>query len=177
MKPLIIIGAGGHGRVVLDAVLAQNKFDVIGFADENLASGSLVADGYQVLCHPTQLHTLAKTDLQYIIAIGDNAVRKRIARSLSDYPAASIIHPDAIIGSNVSIGPGCVILARTLIHNGSQLGEHVIVNAGALIDHDCRIGDFVHLSFGTQVGSMSHISGEIRTANGVIIPSSSRIEQ
>ena len=87
----------------------------------------------------------------FLIGVGDNQTRKKIAQT---YPLnyATLIHPSVVIGSNVEIGKGTVVMAGAVINSGSRIGKHCIINTGATVDHDCVIHDFVHISPGAHLG-------------------------
>ena len=177
MKPeIIIIGAGGHGKVVCDAIIAQDKYNIAGFADASIAVGDTVTGTYKVLAAQNNIHTLQNDIAFFIVAIGNNQVREKIFNSSKQYfKAATVIHPSAVIGSDVKIGEGTVVLANAVINATSSIGENTIINAGVIIDHDCKIGNNIHLSVGTIVGSNSEIAGNHTTPIGGRVESFSKI--
>ena len=173
---IIIIGAGGHGKVVCDAIIAQQKYNIIGFVDASVAVGEIVTSGLKVIAAQDELQTLkGKADF-FIVAIGNNEVREKIFLSAgSILKPAIVIHPSAIIGSAVTIGNGSVVLAYSVVNASSVIGTNTIINAGVIVDHDCRIGNNVHLSVGTLVGSNSEVGDKQTTAIGFAVTSFSKI--
>ena len=157
-RQYIIIGAGGHAAVVAD-ILFSWGFSVKGFLDDNVAVGTEVLDA-KVL---GGLDSHARhPDCLFIIGIGDNMARKRIALAYPlDYGIA--IHPSAIIGQYVDIGRGTVLMAGSVVNPRSAIGEHCIINTRASVDHDSKVGDFAHISPGAAlggfvtIGSGSHV--------------------
>lgn len=147
---LLIIGASGHGRVVADIGREMKKWQIIDFLDDDLNVESPV---------PINLIGRVFDDEKYIddydifVAIGNNLTRRRIYQELESKGASlpCLIHPSAILGDNVSIGGGTVIMAGTVINNSTIIGRGVIINTSSSIDHDNRIGDFVHISPGGRL--------------------------
>ncbi|OFY83770.1 MAG: hypothetical protein A3F72_07265 [Bacteroidetes bacterium RIFCSPLOWO2_12_FULL_35_15] len=177
MKPkIVIIGAGGHGKVVCDAIIAQNKYEVAGFVDLSISVGEVVANNFKVVASQKDISILRKFADYFVVAIGNNSIREKIFEEAKLVLEPSvIIHPTAVIGSDVSIAEGCVVLANTVINVSSLVEHNTIVNVGTVIDHDCKIGANVHLSIGTMVGSNSHISSSFTSEIGQKINSFSKI--
>jgi acetyltransferase EpsM len=173
---IIIIGAGGHGKVVCDALTLQNKYEIVGFADAALPVGTEIINGYKVIAAQEPLSALQSLAGHFIVAIGNNAVRARLFSELKAFlQPATVIHPSAVTGSDVSIGSGSVILANAVINTSSSIGENTIINCRTVVDHDCRVGSNVHLSIGTMVGSNSSIADNYLSAIGENINSFSKI--
>jgi len=157
-KQYIIIGAGGHAAVIAD-ILLQSGCSIRGFLDDAVAVGTEVL-GTKVIGKLD--FCMDNKDCLFIIGVGDNGIRKEISQSYPlDYGVAT--HPSAIIGLQVSIGRGTVIMAGCVINSRTAIGEHCIINTNASIDHDSVVGDFTHISPGAVlggtviVGSNSHI--------------------
>lgn len=175
-KKIIIIGAGGHGKVVADTILAQDKYELIGFADLALPVGEEIIKGYKVIEKQSDVHLLKGQADVFVVAVGNNVVREQIYRDVAIlFDPVTIIHPSAIIGSDVKIGTGTVVLANTVISTSCIIGDNTIVNAGTVVDHDCSVGNNVHLSIGTKVGSNSKISDGCTTEIGGAIKAFSTI--
>jgi acetyltransferase EpsM len=153
MKKLILVGGGGHGKVVLDVMSAQGEYELAGVGDDKYTHYSWqhgiphgpVADMIKMLEHD---------DYYLIIAIGSNrnrhAVKNRIGLPEAKY--AVLIHPKAIIGSEVTIGKGSVIMPGAIINYGAHIGQHCIINTGSIIEHENAIGSFVHVSPSASLG-------------------------
>ncbi len=168
---LIIVGAGGHGKVVLDAALRQKKYNIIGFADNGKEVGSRVFGNYTVICSQSailQMHNIN----YFIVAIGNNTIREKIFNELKDkLKPAIILHPNAVISDNSNILPGTVVLANAVINPNAHIGNNCIINAMALVDHDSTIGNNTHLSPGTIVGSHTNIPNNYTSELGEKIKS------
>lgn len=155
---IVIIGSGGHAKVVCDAILAQNEYVMNGFVDISLDVGTVVINGYQVIAHQNNLESLKSQVDFFIVAIGNNKIREEVynfAKKILE--PAIVIHPSAVIGSDVKIGAGSVVLANAVVNASASIGENVIVNARVVVDHDCIVENNIHLAIGTMVGSNSKI--------------------
>ena len=152
MSKLYLYGFGGHSRVIAD-ILQRQQHTVLGFATDNPPDGQSHFNTIPIFSADDLLEGLNPDECQWVIAIGNNGIRHRIAQKLQHlgHTFATVIHPSAQIGSRVTIAPGTVIMANTVINCDSALGEHVIVNTGAVIDHDCAIGDFCHIAPGSTL--------------------------
>jgi len=157
MKKLLIIGAGGHAKVVAETALLQNEFEIIGFADDNIKLGTHVFENFTIVSSINEISSISFDD--FIVAIGNNEVRKGIFNSLSvHYKAATIIHQSAIVSKYSKIGAGTVILAGAVVSYGVEVGENCIVNASSLIDHESIIAANCHIAQGVIIGSNCSIN-------------------
>ncbi len=177
IKPkIILIGAGGHGKVLVDAILLQGKYEIAGFVDSTIAVDTEIYRNYKVILSQNELNKISNCADFFIVAIGNNSIREKLFIEAGKYiKPAIIIHPSAIIGSDVSIGDGTVILINSVINSCSRIGKNTIVNSGVIIDHECQIGNNVHLSIGTLVGSNTMIENSLTTTIGQHIQSFSKI--
>jgi sugar O-acyltransferase (sialic acid O-acetyltransferase NeuD family) len=171
-KKIIIVGAGGHAKVVLDTILKIGDYEVIGFADDHLFTGMEVSDGYHVIASTNSLHNFADCIDFFIVAIGDTKVRSFLYQTLKNsYGPATIIRPDATIAKSVEIGPGTVILAQSVVNAHVVIGENCLINSLCLIDHGSVIGEHSHIAQGTIIGSDVQIPAMCVTELGEKIPS------
>jgi len=177
IKPkIILIGAGGHGKVLVDAIILQGKYEIAGFVDSKIDIGTEIFRNYRVILQQNELSKISNYADFFIVAIGNNTIREKIYAEAEKYiKPAIIIHPSAIIGSDVSIGDGTVVLINSVINTCSRIGKNAIVNSGVIIDHECTIGSHIHLSIGTLVGSNTVIGDNITTSIGQHIQSFSKI--
>lgn len=160
----IIYGAGGHAKVILDNLLASGV-SIIGVMDDRLTEDEW--NGIRFLGDMRSLENepdLYKDKL-FIIAIGDNESREKVAVSLEKLKMkfGSAIHPSAVIGSNCSIGEGTVIMPNTVLNADTVIGRHVIINTSSSVDHDCEVRDFAHISPG------AHLAGGVVVGKGAHI--------
>lgn len=143
MKKLIIIGAGGHGRVVSE-IAKLNGYEKIDFLDDSDKQTSVGKEA-------DYIKYIGYND--FIVAIGNNTVRMKIQSDLIKNGAniVSLVHPNAIVSESVSIGKGTVVMAGAVINARAVIGDGVIINTCASVDHDCKIGDFSHISVGARI--------------------------
>lgn len=146
MNRLVIIGAGGHGKVIADNAL-KNGYTEICFADDR-ASGTCM--GLPIIGTSADLDALDDGRTEFLIGIGNNQVRKRIAERAA-LPWATLIHPSAQIAADVTLGSGTVVMAGAVINASAKVGAHCIINTGAIVEHDNVLGDYVHLSPGATL--------------------------
>jgi sugar O-acyltransferase (sialic acid O-acetyltransferase NeuD family) len=165
-QKLIVFGAGGHAKVVIDTIELQGEYEIAGLLDDDPRHLGKRFFGYPVLGARADLPGLRSDQLHHaIVTIGDNASRAAVAAHLAQqgWRFASAIHPHASIGRGVSIGPGCVIMAGCVVNADTRLGGQVIINTGATVDHDCRVDDAVHIAPGC------HLCGEVSVGRGSLV--------
>lgn len=160
MSTLVILGAGGHGRVVADAALATGSWARVRGTDRDPARcrGELLP-GVPLL--PLDA-ALALPGAVFHVAIGSAAHREREARPLVGR-LASVLHPDASVSRWAQLGDGCFVAARAVVAPGARLDTGVIVNHGAVVDHDAQVGAFSHIAPQATLG------GEVRVGAGVLV--------
>ena len=171
LKKLIIIGAGAHAKVILEAALQQGAYEVLGFCVDAKPIGERVFGEYAVVSD-AQLNALSgDLNVHFVVAIGDNEARKRLFEiAKNKFTPATIIHPRAYVSPKSCVASGSVVLAGAVINTSASVGINSIVNLGVLVDHDSVIGDHVHLSPGTVVGSYASVPDFYLTALGQVIP-------
>lgn len=150
---LLVLGAGGHAKVVVDAARAAGIYELVGVLDERARGRSGDVLGVPVIGGPETIEQAEYSDCAVVVAIGDNETRARVASELKEMGRvfATVIHPSAQMGADVIIGDGTVVFAGVVINAGTAIGRHVIVNSRASIDHDGRVDDFVHVSPGVSI--------------------------
>ena len=146
---VIVIGASGHGKVVADIVLKSGD-TLIGFLDDNETLPATVA-GIPLL---GKIDDYAKyPDAAFVIAIGNPAVREKIACRLDGVHWYTAVHPCAVVSAlDMQIGDGSVVMANAVINPSAHIGQHCIINTAAVVEHDNQIGDFAHISVGAKLG-------------------------
>jgi sugar O-acyltransferase (sialic acid O-acetyltransferase NeuD family) len=164
---IYLIGAGGHGKVVLDAMLRIGLTGVQ-VVDDNPARLGAKVWGAAIAAPPT-----ARQDVFFHVAIGDAAARRRIQQDWQQAgaKALSVIHSAAIVSPCAGIGAGTLIAALAVVGPAAQIGRGVIVNHGAVVDHDCLIGPFSHISPNATLGGGVLVGeGVLVGAGAVILP-------
>ena len=164
MNKLIIIGAGGHGKVIADNALKNGYIDIC-FVDD-CATGECM--GFPIVGTSAEIFSLNDGETDFIIGIGNNAVRKRMAEAY-DVPWVTLIHPSAQIAQNVSIGKGTAIMAGAIVNACATIGEHCIINTGAIIEHDDRVEEYTHISPGVKLGGTTHIGEQSHIGIGATV--------
>jgi len=150
-EKIFVIGVGGHAEVVIDAILSSG-LRVYGIFDDN---ESLIGKNiFQIPILGKIEKAMEITDGKFIVAIGDNEIRMKIVKNLgfSDDKFYTVVHPSAVIGKNVEIGAGTMVLGGVVINTGTSIGRHCIINTSSSIDHHNKISDFVHIAPGTHTG-------------------------
>ncbi|WP_446423927.1 acetyltransferase [Mailhella sp.] len=164
MSEIVILGAGGHAKVIADILLACGH-TVKGFVDDRVTGTVL---GLPVLGRLEDAPRFSSC--RFVIGIGDNAVRESLAARF-DLPWHTAIHPTAVVCREAEVGEGSVIMAQAVIGPSARVGRHAIVNTAAVAEHDCAVEDFAHISpravlcGGVRVGRRAHIG-----AGAVVLP-------
>ena len=157
MKSIIIIGASGHGGMIVDCIEKEGLYDVLGFIDSFKKKGTKL-NGYQVLGSEEQLpHLIDKFNIQgVILAIGNNWTRKVVYEKVSQIAPnlefVTTIHPSAIIGKDVRVGKGSVIMPGTIINASATVGNFCILNTNSSLGHDGQMDDFSSIASGCCTG-------------------------
>ena len=171
LKPVIILGAGGHAKVIADIVVKSGG-QFAGFLDDTITIESQVL-GYPVL---GKIHELPRfeDEFTFLIGIGSHLVRKAIDQT---YPVNwyTAIHSTSSIALGTAIGEGTVIMANAVVNACAHIGRHCIINTGAIVEHDNVILDYTHLSPNAvlggdvTIGSNVHIGIGATVRNGIHI--------
>jgi len=161
MTACVILGGGGHARVLIDCILETGVAELVGVLDEDLQTGERVL-GVPVLGTDGMLSELRASGVVHFVVglggIGDNRPRARLFNlgCSSGLVPLTVRHPSAIVSARSTIGAGCQLLACSVVNAGASLGQNVIVNTGGIVEHDCRIAEHVHIASGARLaGSVS----------------------
>ncbi len=168
-EDVVIIGAGGHAKVVADIVLLRGDH-IVGFLDEAHPEGDFLG-------HPKLGGNCAYRkflNCSFIIAIGNASVRERIAGTMPGVIWYTAVHPRAVISNiDTKVGDGTVIMADAVVNPGAHIGKHCIINSGSIVEHDNRIGDYAHISVGAkvaggvQIGAKTWVGVGATVSNGI----------
>lgn len=147
---VVIYGAGGHGKVVLDALERAGR-PVAGFVDDDLGRAGSEYCGHTVIAAPGEWGAARR--VEFVVAIGDAVDRQRASGRIAElgYDLATVIHHSAVVAPDVSIDSGSMVLAGAVINPGVRIGRGVIINTGAVVDHDCALADFAHVAPGARL--------------------------
>ncbi|MDQ3761803.1 MAG: acetyltransferase [Actinomycetota bacterium] len=166
-RALVVLGAGGHGREMIDAILAANmvrdQWRLLGVLDDDESVvPRLRALGVRWL---GALSSLPELDAQYVIGIGSNQIRQQIndVATATGMQAATVVHPSSSIGMANQLADGVYLAAHSTVTTNVVLGRHAHVNVGASVAHDCTVGAYANLSPGARLG------GHVALGNGVFM--------
>ena len=165
---VVIVGAGGHGREVLDVLEACGE-PFAGFVDDGQPDlVPLERRGLRLL---GGLDALADHDGTVVLGVGDGSTRRRLAAALSVRWAAPLVHPRASLGSDVELAAGTVVAAGARLTTHIAVGAHGYVGPNATVGHDAVLGAFVTVLPGATV------SGAVRLGDGVTIGTGANVRQ
>ena len=166
MNNLVIIGASGHGKVIVD-IAEKNGYTDIVFLDDNPTAES--CGNYKVIGECKDALSYKHAD--FIVAIGNPKIRRKIQSKLIEMGLhiVSLIHPAAVIAPNVKIGVGTVVMAGAVVNPYTEVGQGCIINTCASVDHDSQIGDYVHVSIGAHVAGTVIIGDDTWIGAGATI--------
>ena len=134
-----IFGASGHAKVVLD-ILLKNTIPVASIVDDHPTVSNL----FNIPVIHSQDFILKDTD-NFIIAIGENLIRKKIVAK-NNFQFYKAIHPDATVSPFATIAEGTVVMPQAVINAAAIIGKHCIINSRSVVEHDCVLEDYVHIS-------------------------------
>lgn len=162
---IILIGASGHSKVIAD-IIRKNGNTVYGFLDDDRTKKGVIGPVSDCLLYQ---------DKKFVIAIGSNQIRKKIAETYPTLQYCTAIHPSAVLADNIEIGEGTVVMANAVINSDARIGNHCIINSASVVEHDCYLEDFVHISPGAvlcgtvTVKSACHIGSNAVVRNNISI--------
>ncbi len=176
---MVILGGGGHAKVLIDAVLSASKYAIKGILDPSIKPGTKVC-GVEVLGTESLLPRLAGCAI--VIGVGTvkasdkrKSIFEKYRRKGFVFPA--VIHPAAHVSRSAKVKDGAQVLAGAVVNADAQIGECAIINTRAIIEHDCVIGAYCHVAPGAilggaaQVGRCSHIGMGAKVLQGIKIGS------
>jgi acetyltransferase EpsM len=163
-RRIIVIGAGGHGSVVVDLIQARidagEPFDVVAVLDDASARHGLAIGGVLVRGDRTLLQSIPHDAV--VIAVGENDRRRRVQEELaaSGEALVALTHPSASISRSATIDPGAVVCAGAVIGPESRIGTGALINTGARVDHHCDVGCFAHVGPGATLAGTVSVGAE-----------------
>lgn len=170
-KPLVIVGAGGHGREVFGLLLHSGRGHLVaGFVDDSLALQASEVDSKPVL---GTLAWLTDRAFEYraVVAVGDNRTRKKIATMLSAAGVAfvTVVAGDAIVSPFATMGEGSMIFNGVVINTGAVVGAHAILNLQATMSHDTRVGAYAHVASGARLAGGATLGEGCELGAGAVV--------
>jgi len=171
VEQIVLMGASGHGKDVLDAAKMQGRH-VIGFTDENHDLHGTLINGVPVLGGDEWL--LDHRDVQVLFSVENPPIKRKLAEFIESHNltiASPIIHPRAFVSNEAYIGHGTVILGGSIIQPQVRVGHHVYISTVSTLGHDVIVGDFASLHPGVQ------IAGDVVIERGSYIGMGAKILQ
>lgn len=166
MDDVIIVGAGGHGKVVLDILLAARRLRPVGFVDADPRLTDAYVGGLPVLASANGLPRLRQEGIRHaIVAIGDNRTRLHYCGLLEEhgFRLANAIHPTASVSAAAAVGKNVVIAPQAAVVTEARIGDGVILNTAAIIDRACQVGEGAHVCPGAA------LAGRVRVGRGAFV--------
>ena len=172
MRKLLLIGAGGFGRVVLEH--ASDLYDCA-FLDDGDAK---VVDGVPVMGKTSDLASFYPEYKLLLVTIGNNNLRERLYQEAATigYTFPNIIHPTAYISPHAHIGSGCVILNNAVVQNNARCGDGCILNPGVELHHDSSIGNYCLIYTNSVVRSLTHVGDRVWIGSNATISTSASVQ-
>lgn len=177
-KPIVVFGAGGHAKAMIEVIEKQGLYEITGLLDANKSIGETIY-GYKVLGDDSWLEKHSTSIYGAIVGIGDNWTRgvivRKLLKAIPNLTFCTAIHPSAQIARGVCIGAGSVIMANAVVNSDAVIGEHTILYPGVSVDHDSNIGSFVSFApkaatgGDVRVGHYSAISIGATLIHGITI--------
>ena len=171
----IVVGAGGHGRVVAD-LARRCGLELMGYVDSDRARignvdslGTRVAFTLDDLIGTSSTQRADLKSVQLLLGIGDNSARWGVFESIEHLCHEALAHPDATVAESARLGTGSVVLARAVINADVVIGKAVIVNSAAVIEHDCVLSDAVHVSPGAILAGGVRLGHQAWIGAGAVV--------
>lgn len=177
MKKLVLIGAGGHARSVVDSLAAVGEYEIVGFIDRDVVSYR----GIRTIGRDEDLPKLYESGVQHAFVcvgyLGKGRQREAISQMLLDlgFELATVIDPSAAIADDAEIGRGSFVGKLAVVNANASIGPMSIINSGAVVEHDCKVGDFSHVSVnatlcgGVVVGEAAFVGAGATVVQGVTL--------
>ncbi|OSB14042.1 acetyltransferase [Clostridium botulinum] len=179
MEKIVLVGAGGHCKVIIDIIRSNNAYEIMGITDKDTTEKSLL--DISIIGHDNKLKEVYKEGVKNaflcIGALGNLNLRNKIYNNLKEigFKLPVLIHNTAIVSKYATIGEGTCIMPGAIINSGVKIGKNCIINSGAIIEHDCIIEDNCHISprsvlgGGVSLDKNTHISIGATVIQGVKI--------
>jgi acetyltransferase EpsM len=170
---VIVLGHGGHSKVVSELIQANGRLQVIGYLDNKYTTLQVINN---YICGPIEAAAQLMgeyEEVKFILAIGDNRARKSVVEkiNLSTRDFLTVIHPTASISPTAKIGYGTVVMPHAVINADVRIGNHCIINSCSVVEHDSFLEDFVHLCPNSTVtGTVEIGEGSCVGSGATIIP-------
>lgn len=170
MKPVVVIGAGGHSKVLINSLLQAGP-KILGIVDSNPEKRGMKILGIEVVA--TDVDSFDADEVLLVNGIGTISTSTvKLRREIFErykkqgYSFANVIHPNAVIAREVTLGEGVQIMAGVVVQPGTSVGNNSIINTRAAVDHDCKIGAHCHLAPGVTLSGGVKLGDEVHIGTG-----------
>lgn len=171
----VVIGGGGHARVLIDAIKAAHPHANLAVVDADASRAGSSLLGVPIVGNDDILAELVRNGTrQFVIGVAgvrDNGPRARLferARELGLEPI-TVIHPGASVSQYATVGAGCQIFAGAIVNACATLGVNVVVNTGAIVEHDCIVDDHAHVATGARLAGAVHVEALAHIGAGSVV--------
>ena len=150
MEEIVIIGFGGHAKSVADSIIADGKYNIVGYTDVEdrcCKYPYLGTDDALVDCFKRGIHNAVLG----VGFLGESSIRDKVVKRAKEigFVFPVIIDPSATVALDVAVGEGTFIGKNVVVNAGSKVGKNCIINTGSIIEHECIVDDYSHISVGT----------------------------
>ncbi len=176
MEEMIILGSGGHGQSVADAVERQGKYRIAGFVGPEENKDRTFSD-YRLIGGDEDLDRIYAEGIRHAFVavgyLGRSDIRQQLFARLTEigFHIPAVIDPSAVIARDVRVEAGVFVGKNAVVNTGARLGKMCIVNTGAIVEHGCRVGDFSHIAVGAI------LCGQVSVGQGALIGAGATILQ
>ena len=172
-RPVIVVGAGGHAKVVIDALLASGR-QVIGCTDLDSARHGRSVLGVLIIGDDEALRQHPRDAVDVVVGVGGTRgepLRRSIHERLraQGWQLTTVIHPASTIAHGATMGMGAQVFARAVVQADAWIGEGAIVNTGAIVEHDARVGEFSHVAPGALICGSVRIGAGVHVGAGATV--------
>jgi len=173
MRPLVLVGGGGHCRSCIDLVEQEGRYAIAGIVDLPGKRGQHVLS-YEIFADDDMLEELVGQYKNFLVTVGqikDPGPRKQLFSRLRELGARLpiLVSPQAYVSPHARVGAGTVVLTFAVINAGARVGENCIINTRAVVEHDVQIGDHCHLATGCLVNGGARIEQEVFVGSGAVV--------
>lgn len=167
---MLILGAGGYGKVVLDVAKSMKCYETIHFLDDGKERGEEVLE-HKVVGKISECHLYSRNYTDAIVALGNNEVRLELTKKLKEigYHVPILVHPTSVLSQYSNIKEGTVIMPQAVINADAKIGKACIINTGTVIEHDCIVGEGSHIAYRAVLGGEAKVGCEVLVDIGEIV--------
>lgn len=173
MRPLLLVGGGGHCRACIDVIESSKQYQIVGIV-EPPRSVLTELDGYPVVGSDDDLPNLQTHGVSAIVTVGQIEspdLRIRLGAMVEELglELATVVSPDARVSPRATIGRGSIVMHGAVVGPGARVGRHCIVNSQSLVEHDAEVGDYCHISTGAIVNGRAAIEDASFIGSGAVV--------